>query len=95
MTILNLDYPKNWIEANFLIKNIEKELIAIKSLPDKSGKALRLNKLFRAVEVITRNLDASIKTAPPPQQKNLQIAKQFLTSWINKEKFFRKTIENI
>lgn len=95
MTISKVDYPKNWIEANFLIRNVESELNEIKYLTEDNIKRIRLNKLFGAVETILYNLDIAIKSSDKDAQKKLQITKQVLNNWVQKEKFFKKTINNL
>lgn len=83
------NYPKNWLEAQNFINNINREFLKAEEISDLKYRARKLSQLANIVYTILSNLDVEIK-ASKENKKNLVVARAVILHWAKDKKIFER-----
>jgi len=91
MKNLHNKYPKDWFDANRLVKKLNIQFIAAEQQSDKKKKSREVLGVMKTSYTILKKLDDAIANSDDNKElNNLAKARQVLSTWMKKRRFPEK-----
>ena len=94
MNSQRIKYPKNWFEANRLVKNLEAEIMKInENSSSKRDRSKEILKIIKISYAILKSIDRAIEESENTKEiRQFGAARKVLSDWMKRRRFPEKLI---